>query len=137
MGLLTQVALKKSELGSVDGLYSVRIKNEYGYFIVYIGTRKTLIKGFSRVATNENLRIELSSLDDDQTLHYVAVPDVLVLEKSLMLMLYRIGRLNQRIIEDAKNQIKRKRSWTTKSSFFHNVKQNYKVSMKIYLYRVS
>ena len=69
MGLLTQVALKKSELGSVDGLYSVRIKNEYGYFIVYIGTRKTLIKGFSRVATNENLRIELSSLDDDQTLH--------------------------------------------------------------------
>ena len=102
MGLLTQVALKKSELGSVDGLYSVRIKNEYGYFIVYIGTRKTLIKGFSRVATNENLRIELSSLDDDQTLHYVAGPDVLVLEKSLMLMLYRIGRLNQRIIEDAK-----------------------------------
>ena len=72
MGLLTQVALKKSELGSVDGLYSVRIKSEYGYFIVYIGTRKTLIKGFSRVATNENLRIELSSLDDDQTLHYVA-----------------------------------------------------------------
>lgn len=69
MGLLTQVALKKSELGSVDGLYSVRIKNEYGYFIVYIGTRKTLIKGFSQVATNENLRIELSSLDDDQTLH--------------------------------------------------------------------
>lgn len=102
MELFTQVALRKSELGTVDGLYPVRIKNEYGYFIVYVGTRKSLIKGFSRVATNENLRIELSSLDDDQTLHYVAVPGVLVLEKSLMLMLYRIGRLNQRIIEDAK-----------------------------------
>ncbi|OAP97403.1 hypothetical protein [Ligilactobacillus aviarius] len=102
MELLAQVALRKSELGTVAGLYPVRIKNEYGYFIIYVGTRKNLIKGFSQVATNENLRIELSSLDDDQTLHYVAVPDVLVLEKSLMLMLYRIGRLNQRIIEDAK-----------------------------------
>ena len=30
------------------------------------------------------------------------VSAMLVLEKSLMLMLYRIGRLNQRIIEDAK-----------------------------------
>ena len=102
MELLTQTKLKKSELGLVDGLYPIRIKNEYGYFIVYIGTRKTLIKGFSRIAANENLRIELSSLDDDQTLHYVAVPDVLALEKSLMLMLYRIGRLNQRVIEDVK-----------------------------------
>lgn len=74
--LLTKVALRKSELEAVDGLYSVRIKNEYGYFIVYIGTRKTL--------------------------HYVAVPDVLALEKSLILMLYRIGRLNQRVIEDVK-----------------------------------
>ena len=105
-GLLTQVALRKSELGAVDGLYPIRIKNEYGYFIVYIGTRKTLIKGFSRIAANENLRIELGSLDDDQTLHYVAVPDVLALEKSLMLMLYRIGRLNQRIVDDMKNQIR-------------------------------
>ena len=106
MELLTQVALRKSELGTVDGLYPVRIKNEYGYFIVYVGTRKSLIKGFSQVTTNENLRIELSSLDDDQTLHYIAVPDVLTVEKSLALMLYRIGRLNQRIVDDMKNQIR-------------------------------
>ena len=75
-GLLTKVALRKSELGAVDWLYSVRIKNEYGYFIVYIGPRETS--------------------------HYVAVPDVLTLEKSLILMLYCIGRLNQRVIEDVK-----------------------------------
>ena len=102
MELLTQVALRKSELGTVDELYPIRIRNEYGYFIVYVGTRKSLIKGFSQIATNENLRIELSSLDDDQTLHYIAVPDVLTVEKSLTLMLYRIGRLNQRVIEDVK-----------------------------------
>lgn len=77
-----------------------------GILLFMSGRGKNLIKGFSQVAMNENLRIELSSLDDDQTLHYVAVPDVLALEKSLTLMLYRIGRLNQRIVDDMKNQIR-------------------------------
>ena len=69
MGLLTQVALKKSELGSVDGLYSVRIKNEYG-----IKRMETIVKvsdGFTLAQKDLELRGPGDVLGTKQT----GVPD--------------------------------------------------------------